>query len=121
MSSHSNFRKFKVDDNSDNITPDINASKWVIPVVFEPVHGYATVATFAGVLRRLEADLVVVCVLALIQEEGLYSIVHLPETVQVCQSHKQLLHSGAYWSERVGDIVDVKANGAVQKGSVRLS
>lgn len=60
-----------------------------------------------------------VCLLAGFPQEGYDPSVHLPAPVQVSRSRGQKKELGRNTSNicfRVGDIVDIKANGAVQKG-----
>lgn len=60
-----------------------------------------------------------VCLLAGFPQEGYDRPGNLPATVQVCRFSRPIEHSRRDISDlcyRVGDIVDIKANGAVQKG-----
>lgn len=59
-----------------------------------------------------------VCLLAGFPQEGYDPAVHLPAPVQVSRNRSKHTLGGRLSNIclRVGDIVDIKANGAVQKG-----
>ena len=86
--------------------------RWVIPRVFAPGLEYAACFASGGL-----ADWFLVCLLAQIQGQGYDQAVDVHETVQVSLIARNHVRAGLTII-RVGDIVDVKANGAVQKGSV---
>ena len=67
-----------------------------------------------------ETDWMVVCVFTRLQGQGDDQDVDLPKTIQVSWERMMLRGSQSDSVYRVGDIVDIKANGAVQKGSVIL-
>ena len=70
-----------------------------------------------GDISAARANIAVVCLLTAIQEEGDDQAFNLLETIQV--SWKTIRTYQVYNADcgiRVGDIVDIKANGAVQKG-----
>lgn len=81
-----------------------------------------------NVLGRRSADgflAIIVCLLARFPQEGHDCSVHLPPSIQVCSNPSCRGDFGLMRKEgqladlgisRVGDIVDIKANGAVQKG-----
>lgn len=60
-----------------------------------------------------------VCLLSRLPQEGYDPSVHLPAPVQVSRNRaRERSEEGSHLTSalRVGDIVDIKANGAVQKG-----
>ncbi len=62
-------------------------------------------------------DVWTVCFLTGFQEEGYDQAVNISETIQVCSALQFTLdYLRTDRHSRVGDIVDIKANGAVQKG-----
>lgn len=63
------------------------------------------------------ANTAIVCLLSAVQEEGDDQALNLPETIQVSwRSSARIRYPMLIAESRVGDIVDIKANGAVQKG-----
>lgn len=95
-------------------------TKWVTLQVSGPVREYVG-SSFAAVAGRLLEILMancgrVVCLLPGFQEEGYDQVVYLLETIQVSSSAMTSFVTNPYTCDRVGDIVDIKANGAVQKG-----
>ena len=60
------------------------------------------------------------CLLARLQKERHDQALYVPKTIQVSSVRMQRVYQILISVYRVGDIVDIKANGAVQKGLVNL-